>query len=219
MKVDAALARAPGDHEPDGPRAAGARELLVYTDRAVIGSGLMALMPGEWSARAARLSSLDAFARGLDDAPRLAVIDAGALGAVPCAELALGAAVPYILLLDRLRPGPPPATVLAANAVLLTEQLDGPMLALAIGAVMRGLRVFPDGVLPPPPEDVPRPVADRIDAALALVAAGCRDAEIAVELNLSESAARKLVQRAVARLGARTRCQAIVMAFDRGDLE
>jgi DNA-binding NarL/FixJ family response regulator len=45
-----------------------------------------------------------------------------------------------------------------------------------------------------------------------------RDAEIARELNLSESAVRKLVQRTVRALGARTRCQAVALAARAGEL-
>jgi two-component system response regulator DesR len=129
--------------------------------------------------------------------------------------------VPFLLLLDRADARVAPAMLRVAHAVLLTEDLDRQTMHLAIGAAMRGLRLFPETVDPlaAAPSDGVQRSPDRMDVALALVASGCRDAEIASRLNVSESAARKLVQRAVARVGARTRCQAIVTAIDRGDVQ
>jgi DNA-binding NarL/FixJ family response regulator len=54
---------------------------------------------------------------------------------------------------------------------------------------------------------------------LELLSDGMRDAEIALELNLSESAVRKLVQRTVRAVGARTRCQAVAIAARTGQLD
>jgi DNA-binding NarL/FixJ family response regulator len=195
--------------------------MLVFSDRPVIGSGLVELVPREWHPTASWHVDLDSFGGALGDRSAFAIVDAGALAADVAIELAVAAAVPYLLLLDRRDARIAPATLLAASAILLTDELDGQILELAITAVLRGLRLFPEGILPTvaAPRADGRQSADRMDVALALVARGYRDADIAAELNLSESAARKLVQRAVTRLGARTRCQAIVKAIDRGDLE
>ena len=54
--------------------------------------------------------------------------------------------------------------------------------------------------------------------ALVLLAQGKRDAEIALELSLSESAVRKLVQRTVRSVGGRTRCQAVAITARTGQL-
>lgn len=218
--IEAVLARAGGAFESAGSSAPIERELLVFCDRPVIGGGLVGLLPDDWRGCAARHADLESFARALDETTGLAVIDAGSLGAQACAELTVAAAVPFLLLLDRADARVAPAMLRAASAVLLTEELDRQTMRLAVSAALHRLRLFPESVNPmaaaPPPGD--HPLADRMDVALALVAGGCRDAEIAARLNLSESAARKLVQRAVARLGARTRCQAIVRAIDRGDV-
>jgi DNA-binding NarL/FixJ family response regulator len=218
--VEAAQARAWGALE-SGPSAANDRELLVFCDRPIICSGVIGLLPDEWRRSAARHAELHSFVAALSESTGLALIDANALGAQTCAELTAAAAVPFLVLLDRPDARVAPEMLRAANAILLTEGLDRETMRLAIGAALRRLRLFPEtlDLMSAVSSSGPPPPPDRMDVALALVAGGCRDAEIASKLNLSESAARKLVQRAVARLGARTRCEAIVRAMDRGDVQ
>ncbi len=219
--VEAAHARAWSAFEASGSNAPIERELLVFCDRPVIGSGLIGLLPDEWRGSAARHADLRSFVGALSESTGLALIDANALGAQTCAELTAAAGVPFLLLLDRADARVAPAMLRAANAILLTEDLDRQTMHLAVGAALRRLRLFPEAVdlTAAASSTGPPPSPDRMDMALALVAGGCRDAEIASKLNLSESAARKLVQRAVARVGARTRCEAIVRAIDRGDVQ
>lgn len=216
--VEAAQASARSTFEASGSSAATDRELLVFCDRPIICSGVVGLLPDEWRGSAARHAELHSFVGALSESTGLALIDASALGAQTCAELTAAAAVPFLVLLDRADARVAPEMLRAANAVLLTEDLDRETMQLAVGAALRRLRLFPESVdlMAAATSARPQPPSDRMDVALALVAGGCRDAEIASKLNLSESAARKLVQRAVARLGARTRCEAIVRAQDRG---
>ena len=197
------------------------RELLVFCDRPIICSGLVGLLPDEWRATVVRHSEPGWFVDALSESTGLALIDVNARGAQTCAELAAAAEVPLLVLLDRADARVAPVMLRVANAVLLTEDLDRQTMHLAIGAALRGLRLFPETVNPMAsgPSTRPQRSPDRMDAALALLASGCRDAEIARRLDISESAARKLVQRAVARVGARTRCQAIVTAMGRGDVQ
>lgn len=218
--VEAVLARATFTQQEERSRAA-PRRILVFSDRPVIGGGLVGLLPEHWREDAARHAEPGSFADALGDAASLAVIDNGAAGAVVCADLAVAGAVPYLLLLDRRDSRVRPVMLRAAGAVLLTAELSAETLALTISAAAHGLHVFPKGLVPLPAgaTGAPRPSADRMDTALMLLASGCRDAEIAATLNLSEGAARKLVQRAVGRLRARTRCQAVAVALDRGELQ
>ena len=219
--VEAAPTSAWSALEETAPSAAIDRELLVFCDRPIICSGVVGLLPDEWRGSAARHAELHSFVGALSESTGLALIDASALGAHTCAELTAAAAVPIIVLLDRADARVAPEMLRVANAVLLTEDLDRETMHLAIGAAVRRLRLFPETVDLMAAASSTRPDArpDRMDVALALVAGGCRDAEIASKLNLSESAARKLVQRAVARVGARTRCEAIVRAMDRGHVQ
>jgi DNA-binding NarL/FixJ family response regulator len=219
--VEAAQARAWNAFEVPGSSAAIDRELLVFCDRPIICSGVVGLLPDEWRGSAARHSELPSFVGALSQSTGLALIDANALGAQTCAELTAAAGVPFLVLLDRADARMAPEMLRAANAVLLTEDLDRETMQLAVGAALRRLRLFPQVLdfVAAAPSTGPQPPRDRMDVALALVANGCRDAEIASKLNLSESAARKLVQRAVARLGARTRCEAIVTAMDQGHVQ
>jgi DNA-binding NarL/FixJ family response regulator len=77
------------------------------------------------------------------------------------------------------------------------------------------MRLLPR-TLPPSPsapaEEGASPLGEQARRALALLADGYRYADMARELNLSESGVRKLVQRTVHDLGARTRCQAVAIA-------
>jgi DNA-binding NarL/FixJ family response regulator len=219
--VEAAQGRAWSAFEVSGSSAAIDRELLVFCDRPIICSGVVGLLPDEWRGSAARHAELHSFVSALSESTELALIDASALGAQTCAELTAAAAVPFLVLLDCADARVVPEMLRAANAVLLTEDLDRETMHLAVGAALRGLRLFPQALdlMVAASSTGPQSPPDRMDVALALVAGGCRDAEIASKLSLSESAARKLVQRAVARLGARTRCEAIVRAMDRGHVQ
>ncbi len=219
MLVEAVMERAAGTGRADTPRAVGTRRMLVFSDRPLIVGGVLGLLPEPWRSGATRHCDADDFTAALSDFPELAVIDGGATGAEACVKLAVAAALPYLLLLDRRDSDVAAAALPGASAALLTQEVDRQMLSLAILAIGGGLRLFPDGLVPlVQPAREQRPPPDRLDIALGLVASGCRDAEIAATLDVSEGAARKLVQRAVARLGARTRCEAVARALHQGDL-
>jgi DNA-binding NarL/FixJ family response regulator len=109
---------------------------------------------------------------------------------------------------------------------LLRDEVDSRSLRMALAAGSLGLKVTAQRLMIGAPAGVggadvgaaPSELSEPAQRALALLAEGKRDAEIAVELSLSESATRKLIQRTVRRTGARTRCQAVAIAVRGGEL-
>jgi DNA-binding NarL/FixJ family response regulator len=153
---------------------------------------------------------------------RSAVIDLGTPGAGDFARLAADHHAVLILLIVSARDGVQPALLERCDAILLRDEVGPETLRMALTAATLGMRLLPralrpgaaDGDGPPGRQALGEPA----QRALELLAGGLRDAEIARELNLSESAARKLIQRAVQRLGARTRSQAVAIAARAGAL-
>ncbi|MFT4036065.1 MAG: response regulator transcription factor [Patulibacter sp.] len=64
----------------------------------------------------------------------------------------------------------------------------------------------------------PRPLSPREREALTCVADGATTSEVGERLGVSEETARTLLRRAAAKLGARTRAQAVAVAYARGEL-
>ena len=64
-----------------------------------------------------------------------------------------------------------------------------------------------------------RPLSPREREALACVADGATTSEVGRRLGVSEETARTLLRRGAAKLGARTRAQAVAVAFARGELQ
>lgn len=116
-----------------------------------------------------------------------------------------------------------PGQLELADAVLLRDEVETRTLRLALAAGPLGLRLLPRsfsvaGASARARADATPSLGEPAQRAMQLLAEGLRDAEIALRLNMSESAVRKLIQRAVRRSGARTRCQAVAAAMRSGDL-
>jgi DNA-binding NarL/FixJ family response regulator len=179
---------------------------LVRSDSPVIAEGVLGMLPDAWRACA---RTVTAPGEPIVDPEATLILDGDADGAEAALVAAGGAAI--VLLGTR----PLSAALLErADAVLVRDELEAPALRLALAAARAGVRVraraLPLGQAPTEaagPESLPEP-ARRV---LALLAEGMRDAEIARELHISESAVRKLVQRTVQGVGARTRYQAVAM--------
>jgi DNA-binding NarL/FixJ family response regulator len=204
-----------------GRPAAGIARVVVLSDSAVIGDGIAALLPREWRDRIRVASGLDEVTELLEGPRTALIVDGDAAGAA-VAILAAREQAAITILLQR----PAAATKLgtgvldAADAVLDRDTAEPLTLRIAIAAGRMGMRLVPR--LPEQPADQTAPPAvplsDAARQVLALLAEGKRDAEIALILSLSESAVRKLVQRTVRAVGARTRCQAVAIAARRGEL-
>ena len=195
------------------------RRLLVFSDRPLGGCGILGLMPA--SDRGEATSSFQGLATALETPADAVIVDADAAARRRALELIGDTNVPLVILLrDPACEARTPELERAA-ALLARDELDDHVLATVLDAVTHGLRVLPAElplVLPDQRARCGPPPGDRAMECLRLLSEGCRDIEIAEELHLSESAARKLVQRAVRDLHARTRCQAVVKAIDAGIL-
>jgi DNA-binding NarL/FixJ family response regulator len=153
---------------------------------------------------------------------RAAVVDLGTSGAGDFAGLAADHDAVLVLLLSTPQDGVAPALLERCDAILLRDDVGPETLRMALTAATLGMRLLPRALRPGAAgHDGPSGVqalGEPAQRAMELLAGGLRDAEIARELNLSESAARKLIQRAVQRLGARTRSQAVAIAARAGAL-
>jgi DNA-binding NarL/FixJ family response regulator len=209
------------------PAGVGGAQIMVLAEHQLIGQGLVDLLPEGWQDSAMIVDGIDALAQARRGAVGAVVIDAALPHAVRAAALtrAIGGAVIVLL--------PSPATPIDeqlyedADAILLRDEVEPRTLRLALAAGRLGMRLLPRSLPAPASAAVPAAAlaAARLPArgepatrALQLLAEGLRDAEIALELSLSESAVRKLIQRAVKRSGARTRCQAVAAAVQSGGL-
>ena len=207
--------RAAGESRP--PR------VLAYSATPLTAEGIVELLPPAWRSRVAvagERSALD------DDASfDAAIIDLDTEGALDAVAAARAGGASAILLLASVSAPLDAEACEAADAILLRDEVEARTLRMALAAGSLGLRVtpraLPFGGPPRPAQADAAPsfaLGEPAQRALELLADGMRDAEIALELNLSESATRKLIQRAVRRTGARTRCQAVAAAVRGGDL-
>lgn len=192
----------------------------IYSDRPVVRLGLLELLGAEDRDCASICDSPPAALAALDRPVGLLVLDSGSHAAVELLSAAAVRQTPTVLVLDDTAVRGRMELIRGARAVIAVDDADDSTLAFTLEAARRGLTLLPDGL-----SVTPAPLAaggigeDRLRQVLALLADGLRDAEIAVRMSLSESAARKLVQRAVLRIGARTRCQAVAKAILDGRLD
>jgi DNA-binding NarL/FixJ family response regulator len=206
-----------GDAVPPEPAAegAGARVALLSPSE-VLQHGLLALLPPDWRQHAELVSNLAAFERALSASCRAAIIDAEALEAAEAVRAARAHGAAAVLVvgcsLCESPHEPDPWMLTLPDAIVARDELDRLSLRIALAVGALGMRLLPRS-LPlgqPPPAAAP-PLDEPGRQVLGLLAAGRRDAEIAAELHISESAVRKLVQRTVRRIGARTRCEAVAI--------
>lgn len=199
--------------------------LLLYVQRPVVERGVLGLLRKGTVARVQVCADARSALQALEQRAFAAIVDAAAGEADTVIAKARSASVPVALLVDSPRDRRQRRLARLADAVLRLADADADGLALALGAAGRGLTLRPGrahlDALTEPDFDHAGEEGERSRAleALSLVAGGLRDAEIAERLHLSESAARKLVQRAVHQLGGRTRCHAVARAVDRGYLD
>jgi DNA-binding NarL/FixJ family response regulator len=197
-------------------------DLVLYGDRPVVRAGLLELLSTEWLECTLMCASADEAIVALERSSQALMLDGGSMGATEVRETASERAIPTVLLLDGVAGHAHAELVRGSQAVLALRDVDAASVALALAAARRGLALLPGDVGPSlvaTPSLVDCAGQDRLLQALALVASGLRDAEIAVRMSLSESAARKLVQRAVHRMGARTRGEAVAKAIRDGQLD
>jgi two-component system, NarL family, nitrate/nitrite response regulator NarP len=218
--------REPGSADERSP--ASARRTIVYSDRAVIAQGLVRLLPEPWR-RGARVVSdstrpMQTETVPSGDAPAAAVVDLSASGAAEmAARIGEGGAI-LIVLVASSREAIDATAAEHADAILVRDEVTPETLRLAFEAAALGMRLLPR-VLPSSIGGVARSgttvesLGQPAQRAIELLADGMRDAEIARELHMSESAARKVIQRAVHRLGARTRSQAVAIGVREGALQ
>jgi DNA-binding NarL/FixJ family response regulator len=205
----------------------GAWEAVVFSDREVIAHGIVGLLPESWRDGARIVSDVAGFEQ-LAGAVRVTIVDAETVDALEIASLTVRGGALLILLLAPGRDAVDPALLALSDAVLARDEVDPLTLRLAVTAGSLGMRLLPRALVPTigvggaggagfdtrSPDSLGEPA----QRALQLLADGMRDAEIAIELNLSESAARKVIQRGVRRLGARTRSQAVAIAVRAGEV-
>jgi DNA-binding NarL/FixJ family response regulator len=185
----------------------------------VIAQGLIGLLPDDWRARSEVAADMAALERTAFASLTATILDAGHVEVQEAARFTRSRGGSVIVLLESLDDGLSPALHEDADAILVSDDVEALTLRVALAAGRLGMRLLPRRLPPSPGESLEQTRLDEpAKRALALLADGLRDAEIARELNLSESAVRKLIQRTVRRAGARTRCQAIAAAVRDGEL-
>lgn len=180
----------------------------------MVAHGVVGLLPARLRERAEIVADLGALESAIAAAPVSAVIDAESTAAEQAVSAVVARGGSVALLLASAEQQPDLAMLEHANAILLRDELDPAALCLALAAGSLGMQLLPRPLPRPRPHDRDQgcpPLSADGRRVLALLAEGMRDAEIARELSLSESAARKLVQRTVRSVGARTRCQAVAI--------
>jgi len=208
----------------DSPRADGATgpHVVVFSEREVIAQGLVGLLPDEWRERAEIAVDMAALERVALAPLTATIVDAGNAEAQAAARFTRSRGGSVVVVLGSIEESLSPALHEDADAIVVRDDVEALTLRVALAVGRLGMRLLPRGL----PHTASRPAVDaeqiRLGApaqrALELLAEGLRDAEIARRLNLSESAVRKLIQRTVRQVGARTRCQAIAVAVRDGEL-
>jgi DNA-binding NarL/FixJ family response regulator len=216
MSVVVTSLRAPQDAR-SGPSVGG---VVVFSGSELIGDGVVGLLPRDWRARIAVASDLAELRRRLDGQRAAVIVDAGGEDAEAAVRLIAVHGGSSILLIGPEDHGLQADVLELADAIIERDLVEPLTLRTALAAGRLGMRLVPRSL---PAAEAGAPVigsslSDTARRALELLAEGMRDAEIARELNLSESAVRKLVQRTVRAVGARTRCQAVALAARAGEL-
>jgi DNA-binding NarL/FixJ family response regulator len=210
---------------PAVPRAGGGGSgprVVVFCDRDVIAHGLVGLLPGDWRDRAEIAADMPALELSVSRSVTATIVDAGHTDASEAARLTRSRGGSVVVLIASIQQNLSPALYEDAAAIVVRDEVEPLTLRVALAAGRLGMRLLPRGLSPAasrPSQNAPQTVlGEPAQRALELLADGKRDAEIALELNLSESAVRKLIQRTVRRVGARTRCQAVAAAVRGGEL-
>jgi DNA-binding NarL/FixJ family response regulator len=212
------------DEQSDGagPRSVGASGVVVLSESPLVADGLVGLLPRQWRDRVSVVTDARALESRLDGHASTAIIDTDATDAADAIVLSRERAAAVIALVGSDRYRLAPEVLDQADAIVDLYEAEPLTLRVAIAAGHLGMRLVPrsDPRTKPPVRDLgDTTLSEPARRVLSLLAAGMRDAEIARQLNLSESSVRKLVQRTVRAVGARTRCQAIAIVARSGTLE
>jgi DNA-binding NarL/FixJ family response regulator len=201
------------DEPPDQAEEAAGR-VVVFSHSELIGDGLVGLLPRAWRPKISVASDLPTLERLIATTRPAVIIDADTSSATEAVQMTTAKGGSAIVLLGPDSPELEVELLDQADAVLQRDEIEALTLRIAIAAGQLGLRLVPRAPAAgdPASELAFSSLSDPARRALELLADGMRDAEIAHELHLSESAVRKLVQRAVRSVGARTRCQAVAIA-------
>jgi DNA-binding NarL/FixJ family response regulator len=199
------------------PSPAAGRVALLCSE--VLQHGVLALLPAGWRERAEMVADLHGLERLMNNSCMGAILDAEHPDALRAARLTRAHGAPLVVLAASAADARAPWMLEHADAILIRDEVSQAMLRIALAAVRVGMRLVPRGVTAAPGGALEAPpLADDARRVLTLLAEGQRDAEMARNLGLSESAVRKLVQRTVHAIGARTRCEAVVIASRNGQL-
>jgi DNA-binding NarL/FixJ family response regulator len=201
--------------------------VLAYTDRPLIAEGLIEMLPAALREQTIAVAEIDSVTVALALHVHAAVIDLGTRGAAEAVQLVREAGASATLLAPGDGATIDQALAEQADAILLRDEVEARTLRMALVAASLGVRVVARDLRvysavasgQGAPQSSSLAFGEPAQRALTLLAEGMRDAEIARELHLSESATRKLIQRAVRRIGARTRAQAVAAAVRGGELK
>jgi DNA-binding NarL/FixJ family response regulator len=191
-----------------------AGRVVVFTGSELIGDGLVGLLPRAWRPKVSVASDRPALERLIASTRSAVIIDADMSSATEAVRMTRAKGGSAIVLLGSDSPELEAELLDQADAVLQRDETEALTLRIAIAAGQLGLRLVPRAPAAgdPASELAFSTLSDPARRALELLADGMRDAEIARELHLSESAVRKLIQRTVRSVGAHTRCQAVAIA-------
>jgi DNA-binding CsgD family transcriptional regulator len=197
--------------------------IVVFSSSELIGDGLIGLLPREWRDKIALARDLAGLERLLDGPRSSVIVDADTAGAGPALRMTRVGGGSAILLVGPSVRGLDPELLDEADAVVRRDEAEPLTLRVALAAGRVGMRLVPRSFSAAAggaaaAERDGSALTDSGRRALVLLAQGKRDAEIARELSLSESAVRKLIQRTVRSVGGRTRCQAIAITARSGQL-
>lgn len=193
------------------PGGAARARVAVLCGSEVIQRGLVALLPEEWQARAAVVADVVSLGWAMVDSCAAVIIDGSHAGARDGIRLARGRGVAVVVIADAASELLMDPILDETDAILIRDEVDQFVLRMALAAGRLGMRLLPRRISTAQARVEPR-LGEDGRRALTMLASGQRDADIARKLNLSESAVRKLVQRTVRAMGARTRCEAVAIA-------
>jgi DNA-binding NarL/FixJ family response regulator len=190
--------------------------VVVFSDREVVALGLSRMARSETGETPAACSSIASLRPALERAS-IVIVDLAAEQAGEAVALVADSRASLVLVMRDASSRVPAQQLEAADAVLGADELDDHALGFALTAAGSGMRLVPRQLAAPAPvAHHGRPPSPRALGVLAALAEGKRDCEIAYELDITEAAARKMAQRAVHAIGARTRCQAVALAIAAG---
>jgi DNA-binding NarL/FixJ family response regulator len=221
-RVDSALVAL----DPEALRAAAlgvpTTRIAVFSTSEVLAHGVIGLLPEQWRQSTAIVSDVDELEQVIGGSRAATVIDADAARGADAVRATRAQGGSVVVLLGRAGPSLDPGILEDADAILFRDEVGSLALLVALVAGRLDMRLMPRALSPTAraaPQDCGLSLlSEPARRVVMLLAEGMRDAEMAQDLNLSKSAVRKLVQRTVHCMGARTRCEAVAIAARSGEL-